>query len=364
MATNKNQHFVPRCYLRAFTQGGENLAINLLNLDRQRVIPAAPVKNQCSGSYFYGQDQLLETAIQSIESGYAATIARIHAPSYKLTDADRLMLRTFMLFQHMRTEAASRRSVEMFAGMEHTIGTSLTNFKPSIKEAVQIAMRSFSEVIHIFEDLKVCLVRNRTVRPFITSDDPAVVANRWHKEDPRARHKSPGLLSSGISVFLPLSDRVMCIAYDGDVYSIPHENGWTEARREYDVSAFNELQFLNAFGNVYFRDWNDRDWVRNSFLSVQDRRLACRFRMTYAVLDCVDGAHKQYRVVDSSYAEPHQEAIIHTQALSPTPSRWPALLRWRAKGSVFTKGTGEGYIRAAEMQLRNDEGYWRESSGH
>lgn len=45
VATNKNQHFVPRCYLKAFTQGGENLAINLLNLDRQRTIPAAPVNN-------------------------------------------------------------------------------------------------------------------------------------------------------------------------------------------------------------------------------------------------------------------------------------------------------------------------------
>lgn len=313
MATNKNQHFVPRCYLKSFTKSGEKLAINILNLDRKIVIPAAPVKNQCSRDYFYGQDPKLETAIQSIESGYAASIARIHAPSYQLTDDDRYMLRTFMHFQHLRTEAASRRYVEMYAAMGDTIGESLTDFKLSIKEAVQIAMQAFSQEMHILGDLKVCLLRNRTSLPFITSDDPVVIANRWYKEEPRARFKSPGLLSSGTSMFLPLSTRVMCIAYDGDIYSIPHQNGWTDVKREQDVNAFNELQFLNACTNVYFRDWCDRDWVHGSFLSVQDRRLDRHHQITYSVLDGETEGHMRFRVVDSKNAEPHQEAIIHTQ---------------------------------------------------
>lgn len=364
VATNKNQHFVPRCYLKAFTRDSENLAINLLNLDRQRAIPAAPVKNQCSGDYFYGQDQCLEDAIQSVERAYAAAFARIHSPGHQLTDEDRSVLRTFMLFQHLRTEAASRRSVEMFAGMEHSIGTPLPNFKPEIKQAVQMAMRTFAEEMHLFDDLKVCLIRNRSARPFITSDDPAVIANRWHKEDSRVRHESPGLMACGTSVFLPLSPLTMCVAYDGDVYSIPHLRGWTELRRESDVHAFNELQFLNASANVYFRDWDDSDWVRSSFLSVQDRRPDCRHRVTYAVLDETSGEHKRYRVVDSSEAEAHQEGIIHTELLTPTPSRWPTQLKWRAKGSVFTNGTGAGYIRGTKTQSRRTGGYWRESSGH
>lgn len=364
MATNKNQHFVPRCYLKAFTQSGENLAINLFNLDRERVIQGAPVKNQCSGDYFYGQDSLLETAIQSIERGYAATIARIHAPSYQLTDADRAMLRTFMLFQHMRTEAASQRTAEMYAGVGNAFGESSTDFKLSIKEAVQMGMRAFSEEMHVIQDLKICLVRNRTSRPFVTSDDPAVFANRWYKEDPRVRHKSPGLLSSGAIFLLPLSTRVMCIAYDGDVYSIPHQSGWTEVKREPDVNAFNELQFLNACANVYFRDWSDSDWVSSSFRSVKHRRLDCRHRITYAVLDSMDGVHKRFRAVEGGHVDLTQEAIVHTQPQFPTPSRWPAQLQWRAKGCVYTNGTGTGYIRAAEEQFMSTQGYWREASGH
>ncbi len=364
MATNKNQHFVPRCYLKPFTNNGENRAINLLNLDRQRAIPAAPVKKQCSGDYFYGKDDLLETAIRAVEVGYASALAQIHSPRYTLADGDKAVLRTFMLFQHLRTEAASRRSVEMLAEMEHSMGSPIPDFKPSIKDAVQFAMRIFAEEMHLIGDLKVCLVRNKTKMPFVTSDDPAVVTNRWHKENPRVRHKSPGLVACGTTIFLPLTPRILCIAYDGDVHSVPHECGWTEVRNESDVKAFNEQQFLNAFGNIYFRDWNDNEWILNSYQAVQNRRLSCRHRVHYAVLDRSDGTHKRYRVVERFDSVAHDEALVHTKTLSPMPSRWPTQLRWRAKGSVFTNGTGAGYIRSAHTSFRSAREYRRESSGY
>ncbi|WP_394365145.1 DUF4238 domain-containing protein [Paraburkholderia kirstenboschensis] len=65
--SNKNQHFVPRCYLKAFTRDEGNATIKIFNIDRRKFIPTAPVKNQCSGSYFYGDDPKLEEAIQSCE---------------------------------------------------------------------------------------------------------------------------------------------------------------------------------------------------------------------------------------------------------------------------------------------------------
>ncbi|WP_353958780.1 DUF4238 domain-containing protein [Zwartia vadi] len=68
MATNKNQHFVPRCHLRPFTKDESDASINVFNLDRRKLIPNAPVKNQCSRDYFYGRDDRLEMAIQSLES--------------------------------------------------------------------------------------------------------------------------------------------------------------------------------------------------------------------------------------------------------------------------------------------------------
>ena len=84
MATNKNQHFVPRCYLRQFTSNGANRAINLYNIDRDKFVEHAPVKSQCSGDYFYGKNSQLEKAIQSVEDAYGYTIHKLLQPGYVL----------------------------------------------------------------------------------------------------------------------------------------------------------------------------------------------------------------------------------------------------------------------------------------
>lgn len=72
MATNKNQHFVPRCYLRPFTLDSANVAINLFNIDRMKFVERAPVKHQCSRDYFYGEDPALEKALQAEEGLYVS----------------------------------------------------------------------------------------------------------------------------------------------------------------------------------------------------------------------------------------------------------------------------------------------------
>jgi hypothetical protein len=86
MASNKNQHFVPRCYLRPFTIDGANRAINLYNIDRRKFIERAPVKHQCSGDYFYGKDQLLDKAIQAMEGAYGTALRIITSQNCALTD--------------------------------------------------------------------------------------------------------------------------------------------------------------------------------------------------------------------------------------------------------------------------------------
>ena len=362
MASNKNQHFVPRCYLKPFTKNGAKLAINLFNIDKQLCIPNAPVKYQCSGSYFYGQHPDLENAIQAVESGYAAALLKVHSPRYELQNEERDVFRIFILMQYLRTEAASRRSVEMFGDMETVVGSETLGFKPSIKEAVQMAMRTFAEDIYRINDLKVCLVKNRTSLSFITSDDPAVMTNRWYMEDARVRHRSPGIASCGVIFLLPLSPHVMCVAFDGNVYSMPHADGWATLRKESDVIAFNEHQFLNAQANIYFNDWYKRDLVSSSYQIVAGRRLLARHRTTYAVLDKVENGHKRYRVVRREDAGDHDEAIVHSEVLMPRPESWPTQLQWRSKGCVFTNGTGAGYLREGQIKFRTVTGYWKESS--
>ena len=83
MASNKNQHYVPQCYLREFATDSTSAAINLYNLDREKFIINASIKHQCSKNYFYGNNLLLEKAMQPIESNYSKVLKENKAPRSK-----------------------------------------------------------------------------------------------------------------------------------------------------------------------------------------------------------------------------------------------------------------------------------------
>lgn len=364
MATNKNQHFVPRCHLRPFTTDEGDAAINVFNLDRKKLIPNAPVKNQCSRDYFYGKDELLETAIQSLESAYGATVRAIRTPGFSLQEGHKTLLRRFWLFQNLRTEAASRRSVEMAADLQQFAGEEAPSFRFDISQAVQTAMRVFSDAMDVIDGLKVCLVRNRTSLPFVTSDDPAVLTNRWYLEDKRISGRSFGLQSSGALALLPLSPKILCVAYDGDVYSIQHDRGWAETRREADVRAFNQHQLLNCFANIYLHDVTYSSQLFSQYDVASASRLSTRHTFHIAIRDRTEGEYTRYRVVTPEEALASAEgALFHSESLHYSPTLWPALIRWRTPGSVFTNGTGMKYVRREiAARTKSHRGFWREDA--
>ncbi len=347
MATNKNQHFVPRCYLRQFTTEESDRAINLYNIDRQRVIAGAPLKHQCSGDYFYGKNEHLEAAIQATESAYASTVKLVMSPGYKLTDEHRSLLKIFWLMQHLRTEAASRRSVELSEAMRKVVRAESEPFRMEIKEAVQIAMGTFAESMGIIEDLKVVLIRNRTKIPFVTSDDPAVLTNRWHLHNLKRLGRTFGLRSAGDVMLLPISPSVLCLAYDGDVHSVSHSEGWADLRDDADADALNQHQYLNCRANIFLRNSAHGALVHESFLRIAPLRPAQRHRLTYALRERTVGELTRYLAIDPATAAEHNEAIIHAEAIHAVPASWPRLLSWRSGAHVFTNGTGLGYVRKA-----------------
>lgn len=356
MASNKNQHFVPRCYLKPFTLNEEGLAISLLNVDQRRLVLSAPVKHQCSGDYFYGKDLQIEKALQHIEGLYANSLTRVLAHRYILTDEDRELLRSFWLLQHLRTDAASRRTADMTNGVAD-VAYAPDEFRIAIREAVQLAMSTFGDTLDDVSDLKVCLLRNRTELPFIASDDPAIMTNRWHLHDNRSRGRSFGVGKAGALFFLPISPKVICAIYDGDVYSIDHNGGRAEVNRIEDVKAFNEHQFLNCRANVYFSDWLSREHLLDELDRISPRRPISRYQIHVAVLDREENGYKRYKVVSPEEARVAGEAIIHSEAIFPAPSSWPSVIRWRRGGAVYSNGTGLGFVRRARAEAHGIQAF-------
>ncbi|MCJ2358651.1 DUF4238 domain-containing protein [Pseudomonas aeruginosa] len=362
MATNKNQHFVPRCYLRPFTKDSENQAISLFNIDRETFIQNAPVKNQCSRDYFYGKDEKLEAAIQFLESRYALTLREVLSGSRKITDAHKSIIQKFWLFQHLRTEAASLRSVAMANEFSKGLGIE-QSFRVEISEAVQAAMNTFAKNMEAISDLKVCLIKNNTSTPFITSDDPAILTNRWYIQNTKRTPFFFGVPSCGTLAILPLSPEILFIGYDGDVYSIPkNTDGWATIRNDDDADAFNQHQYLNCRANIFIKDPAHHPRIEESYHRTKTNRPEHRHKINYAILDKEVGQHKYYVVVDAKTARTHGEAIAHSMTIHPKPRNWPGVLQWRNKGKVYTNGTGAGYIRKAFINSSTNPPFRKEPS--
>jgi hypothetical protein len=344
MASNKNQHFVPRCYLKAFTVDKKGKFISLFNLDREKIIEGAPVKNQCSRDYFYGTDQLLEDAIQSTERAYASIVGNLVDCNSPVSDSIRKLFLRFFLLQQIRTEAASRRAVEIGRETNKLIGHSSEVFTTEIKTAVKLALAIYAEVMSYIDDLKIVLVNNKTNTPFVTSDDPAIIVNRWAQCNKKLRKSRVGLNSAGLICVLPVSPEVCCYAYDSSIYSIQHKNNWISCKKQSDIDAINDLQFLNCFANIYFNGMAS-DSLYSLHHRNRDARTPNRHRLIFAIRDKSEEGYKRYEVVDPVKSSEYTEALIHTEYLCLKPHKWPSFLRWKSSGHAYYNNTGLGYIR-------------------
>ncbi|WFP64879.1 DUF4238 domain-containing protein [Mesorhizobium sp. WSM4904] len=364
MAENKNQHFVPRVHLTPFSVCAEGKAIHLFNLDRKKVIFDAPVKNQCSRDYFYGQDSKLEEAIQAVEGYYGRCVASLHKPGALVNESHATILRRFAYLQHVRTEAAARRSAEFAFAATNVSGVSCKQptFKEAVKTAVIAAMRHYAHTMAVVDDLKVRVVRNLTSVPFITSDDPAVLANRWHQQ--RVRDRSFGVSSAGALLFLPLTPTLLAIFLDSDVYQAEHVGGWINVPKPADILACNHHQVLNCAANLYFGDRSSGNDVQTMAASVAQLRPLSRFNVMAAVSDGETATHTRYAVVDAKDIAEHDDVLVHVRAVRPVPPRWPSFLKFRNKPFVYTNDTGAGFRRrtTATSRLQNSPP-WRKVRG-
>lgn len=347
MANNKNQHFVPRVHLRPFSINGEGLAINLFNLDRMKAIPNAPVKNQCSGDYFYGQDPKLESAINFIENPYGEVVRHLAGDGAAIGSPVKIVLKRFIYLQYLRTEAASRKASEMMFALHDVPGSDipLPSIREATKAAVQAAMLHFTDTMRIVDDLTLCIVRNRTELRFVTSDDPAILTNRLHIQ---RRHKalgSFGAKTAGTMFLLPLTSGLCALLYDGAVYSSDHRAHWIDIDRVADIEAINAHQYLGCMANIYFPEWESRDRIMADALSAQPNRPENRHTVTQLVLEETNDWGEYYVVKPVTDIRNGEKVLVHVSTNHPVPSSWPSFLRFRPDGRAYSNNTSAGLTR-------------------
>lgn len=344
MANNKNQHFVPRCHLKPFTLDGEGLAINLYNLARKQLIACAPVKNQCSRDYFYGNDPDLEASLQALEGKYADVLRRLCVEPLRLNSDDAAFLASFWIFQHLRTEAIQKSMLKHSADMQFALGGDIPELALGKKEATLIALKAFAQNYDAIADLNLVIVQNRSSVPFVTSDNPAVQTNWLALLASREGVETFGMHSAGAIALLPLTPDLLAIMYDKDVYSIAHESRVIAVRRDADIRALNEHQVLNCSRNIYFSPGFTATHVEDiPDLDAQRKKSGPRILMYQRKSE----SDHRYYATERIMPEKGAEAIIATPTFYSSPTSWPGFIRWRLRGFYFENGSAVGRVRSA-----------------
>jgi hypothetical protein len=68
MGRRKSHHYIPRFYLKRFSDALGQKTISLYNYVNSKYIAAAPIKSQCCEDYLYGKDDEIEEALAQLET--------------------------------------------------------------------------------------------------------------------------------------------------------------------------------------------------------------------------------------------------------------------------------------------------------
>lgn len=348
MASNKNQHYVPQCYLKNFSIDESRAAICLYNLDKKKLIKNAPIKNQCSKNYFYGEDLVLEKALQPVEGRFSEIVRNLENINHVLTDEDKIFLIEFWLLQRTRTEEFSKSTAE---STEQDIKNLLfIDVKIEVKEVVRKAIQSISKDRHLVHDLKLCILKNNTKTDFITSDHPAVLTNRWYFHNKKVQFRSFGLQSAGGLFILPLTPKTLMLAYDKDVYSVANTRGWVQLKNTNDVDAFNYLQLLNCRANIYIANPGSSQYLEKLYHKVEYQKSLQGHKTEFYISDNSDGKIRDENRIDVSEIRVNQKFFKVSQPVYVAPPIWPRVINWKPNGFIMTNDTYDDFVRQAVVE--------------
>lgn len=349
MGEFKSQHYVPKVYLRNFSDSAHRKTVCLYNIVGNRLVCGAPIKSQCASNYLYGADDL-EHHLSDIEGKYATWVSHgiLADPPTFIRDVD-MFLQFFISIQYMRTAAQIARMQASMALMVELSNLPDDNEFRTVLSDTEVARMNVSHAVEMrrtISDLRMTLLKNGTSAPFLTCDNPVILTNRLHIQ--RLGRTNFGLGNAGAILYFPLSPIVALLLYDKDVYSVDKKNRiWTELRRLDDIHALNKMMYLNANENLYF---NNRDvFCAEEFEGVSGRRLSDYQKGRIMQKIGEDESGSFYAEVDE---RPEADSyIIGVSQAHPLVDHWPKFFRFRHGAFAYDNSTAAGLMRAATLPL-------------
>jgi hypothetical protein len=281
MSENKKQHYVPRHYLKGFSQDGKSL--NRYNLESKESSQKG-IENFCQESYFYGKDPEIEIGLNKIENEQAPVLCKLRDTQnieiLKPYEYDYLLL--FILLQYTRTKDAKKMANKFTDNFVSEF------MKPIMKSSKELRSKGITDEfindfkiidptdymkgmlfaftgIELISDLKPFLIINKSNRQFIGSDAPIALYNSI-KYLPMPSFTAPGL-----QIFCPLNKDTILLLIDTNLYNLKINTGSTiYLDNDSDVDSINKLQFFQCLNHVFFSDNKIENYVRELHLEIEE----------------------------------------------------------------------------------------------
>ena len=282
MADNKKQHFIPKLYLKLFSNNSDNNQIGLFYIPKEIFKSSVPLKSQAKEDYFYGEDGVLEEDLSKLEAIAAPCLKDIINTTsipQKVSD-DYFKVLSFSMIMASRTKDAAEEINAMTDQMGKLIMSGNDEFKEKLddyvlryKNAAAIAIATTAKCLPITFDLKLKLLINKSRHYFITSDNPVVKYNQFLEE---RKHFGGhvGLATKGLQIFFPISPIHMLCFYDEWVYKIGDKlKTVVEMTNSEDIDKLNTLQILNSFDHLYFNNDISEFYIKQLFNKIGGKRM-------------------------------------------------------------------------------------------
>ena len=280
--SSQRQHYVPRFYLKSFESAPRRL--HLYNLKMSQPIANVSLRDQCRRHNFYGSEGEAEKLLAATENEWDRIVTSIKRDRRlpRSDSSDERLMFLFVAAQALRTKKTS----DQYARALANIGERIVKYGTRLGEQLSIhdvntvlgepespgmmALPLSLRVRDYISDLNAHLVISE--RPnFITSDNPVFRYNQLFRynqfcEDSRMIG-AIGAKKKGLQIFVPISPNICLILYDGSIYKVSGSGAVTRSScvSKDDVKSLNFIRLVSAGDNIYFSNWNQRQYIGASF---------------------------------------------------------------------------------------------------
>lgn len=271
----KNQHYIPKFYLRNFSFEKNEKQIGIYNINNKYYFQTAKLKTQGSKNFFYGTDGVIEDKLAFIEGDLATCIKNLISSRQlpKKKSKTHIDLLTFVGLTHLRNPVA----IENIKNMAKNFNTQIQSMglkvdsnalMPEIShdEAIKLALSNVPRMIENAIDLEYKFLINDTFKPFIGSDFPVIKYNSF-LENKKWEYGRTGYSSKGLQIIIPLNYELSIIFYDSAIYKVgSKKNNYLKLNDEADIKQLNILQFINCHNTIFFNELASETYIKKLHL--------------------------------------------------------------------------------------------------